>query len=212
MQSGHLHSEQNQLMQTSDNIKKVLSTPKRLQWFHWVFFVLGTLILLVMMAFLAIRPDQNNYYTYAGFISFSFVWHKYIFALVKSHAVLEYHDSAIVGIDTADLRHQEPILFSWIKKVEKRSPTSIALFFADNTPLIPAPVDGISTPYELVIVGNEGDLAQFNETLKAGKVEVIDDPIPDNDPIKQLAVMGLGILGVIFLIVLAIGLSVYFAK
>lgn len=184
--------------------KIVRSSFQRLQWYHKFLFVSGTLAFLGSLVLLYYSLQSPSYHTRKNEIAaplfLLLLWIKFLFPMIKTQVLLAYEDAKVLFLHIHDQEIEAPFPFHYIQKVVKRSPTCSELYFKEESPLtfMARRGDGVRVRLEnLLLNANEADLIQFGEALAQHNVPVLEDPIPDNDPMKQVAIALIGVLSII---------------
>jgi hypothetical protein len=189
--------------------KFVYSSPKRLHWFQWVIIVVqsaGVLFLGWLFHIISSGDPYNLMGSFQFALVFLFyfgIWYHSAFAMLRKQPVLEYSGTHIVGMGKALYVRSQPLAFSDLSRAIRRSETCLCLGF--KTPIaidLAFPASWLSRDPkarlkdEFEFEANEEDIDQFSAQLTRAGVNVVPDPIPDNDPLKQYAILAIGILSI----------------
>jgi len=132
------------------------------------------------------------------------MWYSMVAYLFFKKPVLQYTDTHILKWRNHALNFSTPFPFEYLEKVVKHSPHSFGFFLTEASPVTYQGKYEEVKLREFTINGNENDLQKLAETLNVHKIPVIDDPIPDNDPTKQSAILGISVVLIIALVVTVI--------
>jgi hypothetical protein len=193
-------------------MKKVYSSPKRLKWFHWVLIVVQTLSAAgaLWAAFYfandpeAKKPGQG--FLLAGMLSV--IWYQSAFAMLRKRMIFQYDETGVGQMENSRCLIDSVIPYSDISGATIVSEGCLRLKF--RVPVQPTTIplrvftvyrsQPMPTISEMEFSANEDDLSSFETFLSSRGVSVVKDPIPDDDPRKQMGTLIVGIILVMLLI------------
>lgn len=167
---------------------QVTSAPKKLQWYHWALFIPSTVLLVILIVFVALGRFEQPFHM--GLITFGYIvfWYKTMFSFFEKQTVLEYDDQNVFF--HTSLFGGATVPYRLITRALRQSPNSLEIYFGDLSQLAPPKArKPVAYPESYPVRGNEDDLNRFVEALKANKIVVSEDSIPDDDPLKQNAII-----------------------
>lgn len=185
------------------NTQIVYSNLKKKEWYHWALIVasaLGVCFGVFGFCVLLIFPSSHSsdYRALGGAFTLVGICGGYLYRMFRKEVAIEYDSQFVSKIENSKFRSTTDIGLKNISQVIKNSDSCLTLNFRDGIPAVDI-MTGNSLPQvqEFVVHGNEDDMARFCSFLSQAGVLVVDDPIPDDDPAKQNAVLFVAMIAIV---------------